>query len=111
MTSDPPESSSTQDAVRLTDRQDGLVGAATLIGVVLAVVGLLDGVVMAMRRKEIPCPAGTYFPEGTTDHSCYAHPQAGLGIAIVVFSVLLGILVVFASLAVRASFNASSPTP
>jgi hypothetical protein len=35
----------------------------------------------------------SYFPAGTTSSNCRVHPNARLGIAIAVFSILLGILV------------------
>jgi len=60
---------------------------------------------MALKRKEADCPDGKVFPEGTTDFSCYVHPQAGIGIAIAAMSVLLGILVVLASIAARAALK------
>ncbi|GAB2755669.1 hypothetical protein GCM10027020_04750 [Nocardioides salsibiostraticola] len=60
----------------------------------LAVIGFFDGIVMAARRQERPCNIDDYIPEGVTDYTCYVHPQAGLGIAIVVMSVILGILAV-----------------
>lgn len=73
-----------------------LTGWAIGLGVVLAGVGLVDGIVMAARRRVADCPDGKFFPEGETDFTCYVHPQGGLGIGIAVMSVLLGILVVFA---------------
>jgi hypothetical protein len=65
---------------------------------------------MALKRKEAPCPDGKYFPEDTTDFTCYVHPQAGLGIAIAVIAVLLGILIVPAGLAAKASLNTRPPS-
>ena len=92
------------------DRREDAVWWATRLGIALTAVGLVDGLVMALKRHVADCPNGTYFPEGATDFNCYVHPQAGLGIAIAVFSLLLGILVLFASMAARASLEAQSPT-
>jgi hypothetical protein len=50
---------------------------------------------MAAEKMDAPCPDETFIPLGTTDFTCYVHPQAGVGIAIATFSILLGILVVF----------------
>jgi hypothetical protein len=74
----------------------------------IAVVGLVDGIIMALKRHVAPCPDGKYFPEGTTDFNCYVHPQAGVGIAISAFSLLLGILVVFSGISAAASLRARS---
>ena len=92
------------------DRREDAVWWATRLGIALTAVGLVDGLVMALERRVADCPNGTYFPEGATDFNCYVHPQAGLGIAIAVFSLLLGILVLLASMAARASLEAQSPT-
>lgn len=92
------------------DRRDDAVWWATWVGVGFALVGLVDGLIMALERKVADCPDGTYFPEGATDFTCYVHPQAGLGVAIAAFSVVLGILVVFSSMVVRASTEARTPS-
>ena len=70
----------------------------------------LGGVVMALQRRQAACEDGTYFAEGTTDFTCYVHPQGALGIAIAAISVLLGILVVFANISTRASLRARRPS-
>lgn len=105
MTADVPESHSLDQGARVTQRHEVLILSATWVGLLFAAVGVIDGVVMALKRTEASCPDGTYFPEGTTDFSCYAHPQAGLGIAIVAISVLLGVLVVLGSISARASLR------
>lgn len=74
-------------------------------------IGLLDGLMMALKLKEAACPDGTFFPEGTTDFACYVHPQAGVGIAIAALSVMLGILLVFCSIVARASLEAGRFRP
>ena len=96
---------SNRDGPRLDDDHEGLVWWATWIGLILALVGLLDGLMMALKKRAAACPDGTFFPEGTTDFACYVHPQAGVGIAIAVLSVMLGILVMFSSIVVRASLE------
>jgi len=68
---------------------------AVALGLILSTIGVLDGLVMMAHRKVATCPAAKEFPVDATDFTCYVHPQAELGIAIVVFSVLLGILIVF----------------
>lgn len=68
------------------------------IGWLLVGIGVVDGIILMVRRREAPCADGTYFTEGTTDFTCYTHPQLGLGVAVVVISLLLGILVWLASL-------------
>ncbi|MDZ5619537.1 hypothetical protein [Nocardioides bizhenqiangii] len=94
-------------AARLGRRED-LIWWGTWLGLVCAVVGIVDGLVMALNKELATCPDGTYFPEGTTDFDCYAYPQAGLGIGIIVVSVMLGVLVVFASIAARATLRAGA---
>jgi hypothetical protein len=62
---------------------------------------------MALKRKVTNCPNGHYFPEGTTNFNCYVHPQAGVGVAIAVFSVLLGILIVFSAISASAALESA----
>jgi hypothetical protein len=89
-------------------RKERIVESAVLVGVILSLVGLVDGFVMALKRHVTPCPNGTFFPKGSTDLNCYVHPNAGAGIAIVVFSGLLGILVVLSAISASASLRSSS---
>jgi hypothetical protein len=91
-------------------REEGLVWSALWIGLSLALIGLIDGLVMAFKRHVAPCPNGTYFPQGTTDFNCYVHPRAGVGIAITVFSVLLGTLLVFTAILAAGSLRARATT-
>jgi hypothetical protein len=102
---DPPAS---PDEAARAERTEDLVWWGTWVGVVLAAVGFIDGLVMALRRKTTTCADGKYFPEGTTDFNCYTYPQAELGIAVAALSVVLGIVVVFASIAARASLGAQA---
>lgn len=99
MTEDEATGSGPADGESRAERHAHLVAWATMLGVGLAAVGLVDGLVMALDRKVADCPDETYFPEGTTDFTCYVHPQGGIGIAVAVLSVVLGILVVFGSIA------------
>ena len=93
------------------DRREVAVWWATRVGLAFALVGLIDGVMMTLKRKVADCPDGTFFPEGATDFNCYVHPQAGLGIAIAALSVVLGILVQFSSMVARASLEVRPPSP
>ena len=111
MIDDATELPSRQDGPSLDERHADLVWWATWVGLILALVGLLDGLMMALTKKATPCPDGTFFSDGTTDFACYAHPQAGVGIAIAALSAVLGILVVFSSLVVRASLEAAHFRP
>jgi hypothetical protein len=88
-------------------RNERNVWSAMTVGIILALVGLVDGFVMAFKRYVAPCPNGTVFPQGTTDFNCYVYPNAGTGIAIVVISGLLGILVVLSAISVATSFRRS----
>lgn len=104
------ESHDSQGEAPPADRRDDAVWWATWVGVGFAMVGLVDGLIMALKRKVADCPDGKYFPEGATDFTCYVHPQAGLGVAIAALSVVLGILVVFSSMVLRASMEARTPS-
>lgn len=105
------ESCSNQaDEARPADRREDALWWATWVGLGLASVGLIDGLMMALGKEPADCPAGTYFPEGVTDFTCYEHPQAGLGIAIAALSAMLGILVVLCSLVARATLAGRPPS-
>jgi uncharacterized membrane protein YhaH (DUF805 family) len=108
MMGDAADSPASPDQAGRAERSEDLVWWGTWIGVVLAAVGFIDGLVMALTRKTTTCADGKYFPEGTTDFNCYTYPQAGLGIAVAALSVVLGIVVVFASIAARASLGAQA---
>ena len=94
-----PASGSQSDG-RRAGRDQNLILLAMWVGLALALVGLIDGVVMALQSHVAPCANGTYFPPGTTNFTCYAHPHAGTGIAVAVVSALLGILVVLSAISV-----------
>ncbi|GAA4375308.1 hypothetical protein [Nocardioides caricicola] len=93
---------SASDPRQAPSRQESAIQAAMVVGTVLALIGLIDGIAMLAKRRETECADGTYFPEGTSDFTCYEHPQLGLGIAVIVFSVMLGILVWLAGVAASA---------
>ena len=105
------ESHSNREVARPADRREDAVWVATWAGLSFALVGLVDGLFMALNKKVSRCPDGTFFPEGATDFDCYVHPQAGVGIAIAALSVVLGILIVFASMVTRASLQAHPRSP
>jgi hypothetical protein len=93
---------------RRTERNEAYVRLAVALGLVVALIGLVDGLVMAFRRHAAQCPNGHYFPPGTTNFSCYVHPHAGEGIATAVFSILLGTLVCLAGISAVASLHRGS---
>ena len=81
------------------------------IGLVVAMVGVVDGIVMAVKRHVAPCPDGHIFPQGTTNFDCYVHPHAGVGIAISAVSALLGLLVVLTAISAAATFRSPERRP
>lgn len=111
MIEDAAESPSHQDAAPHTDRRQDIVRWATWVGLFLALVSLVAGLMMAVEKKVVTCPDGTYFPEGTTNFDCYVHPQAELGIAIAALSVVLGILIAFSSMVVRTTLEVPPQKP
>jgi hypothetical protein len=102
--------SNPDDEARPADRREDAVWWATWAGLGLALVGLIDGLMMALKTKVADCPDGTYFPDGTTDFTCYVHPQAGPGIGIAALSVMLGILIVLSSMVARAILETRPPS-
>jgi hypothetical protein len=90
---------------RIADRYERHLWAAMWVGIAVALVGLVDGLVMAFKRHVAPCPNGTYFPKGATNFDCYVHPNAGTGIAIAAVSSLLGILVVLSAISAATSLR------
>lgn len=102
----PPAAASAPDA-RLqsgpVSRAETAVSAAVVVGCLCAFTGLAAGLKMAFKRKEATCPNGKFFPEGTTDFRCFAHPHALDGTAVVVFSLMLGILIVLTGVIARAA--------
>jgi hypothetical protein len=80
-------------AAQPSERRATAIDRARWAGGILAAVGVIDGLLMALKRREAPCPDGKYFPEGETDFECYVHPLGMQGIAVIVVSLMLGILV------------------
>jgi hypothetical protein len=78
-------------------------------GCLLTFTGVAVGLRMALKRKEAPCPDGTFFPEGTKDFRCFVHPHGLDGTAVVVFSLMLGILIVLAAVITRNVIAGTSP--
>jgi hypothetical protein len=101
-TTSPPE----RAGGRSVSREENTVWALVHISLLLAVVGLVDGLVMAFKRTVARCPDGKYFSPGTTNFNCYVHPHAGVGLAIAVFSVLLGISVAVSGISAVTSIRA-----
>lgn len=77
-----------------TRRWKDLVVPAVWTGLTLALAGVAIGLAIAFEREEVVCADGTYFPEGTADHTCYAHPQLLGGTAVALIAAMLGILIV-----------------
>lgn len=73
------------------------------IGFVLAGIGLIVGLTMALKRRESQCADGTFFPEGTTDFRCFVHPHLLDGTAVGVISLMLGILIGLTGVIARAT--------
>jgi hypothetical protein len=67
--------------------------ALVFVGLAMAAVGFVDGVVLMLKRHESSCPNGTYFPHGTTDFRCFTHPDLGEGLAICAIPVMLGVII------------------
>ncbi|MCW2496918.1 hypothetical protein [Jatrophihabitans sp.] len=78
------------------------VVGSVLLGIALAVVGVVVGLRMALKATVVPCPDGASFPSGTTDLRCFAHHHAGDGTAIVVVSLMLAILIILAGVVANA---------
>ena len=81
------------DPDRTARRARAQATIATYVGLGGAFAGSIDGIVLWAKRTVKDCPNGTFFPKGTTDFNCYAHPRAGEGIAILVISLGIGAVV------------------
>lgn len=94
------------------DRRDEAVAAAVFVGIVLAAVGAVLGLVLAFKRREATCPDGTTFSADETDFRCFVHPHALDGSALAIVCVLLGILIGLVGVVARAAVTArQSGTP
>jgi hypothetical protein len=76
-------------SARLTTRID----TATFLGCLLAVVGVIAGIVRVASRRESRCPDGQEWPKGEQDFTCYVHPHAFEGGAVIVTALMLGIII------------------
>jgi hypothetical protein len=63
------------------------------VGMAAALVALVDGISMIVKRHVTDCPDGKYFGPDETDFTCYAYPLAHQGVAVVAFAVLFAVLV------------------
>jgi hypothetical protein len=70
MIEDATQSSHSDDGVRVSERGEDIVWWATWVGLILAIVGLVDGLSMALKKRLATCPDGTYFPDDATDINC-----------------------------------------
>jgi hypothetical protein len=103
---DNPTLPEAKGSARNESREESAVRVALGICLFLAGIGLIVGLITASARKVAPCENGHMFPEGTKDFNCYVHPQGGVGVAIALFSILLGTLVVFSSIPALATLRA-----
>lgn len=78
------------------------------LSIIVALIGCIVGLSMATSRRATPCENGHQFSAGTTEFTCYSHPQGGLGTAIVLFSLLLGTLVVISGITAMAVLRSPS---
>ena len=98
----------TSDALDDTRRpsSSGDVGrlvACRNAGLAACGLGVVVGIAMMARKREVVCADGTFFPEGATDFRCYAHPQALSGSAVVLMCLALAVVIVLcAVIAIRA---------
>jgi hypothetical protein len=100
-----------QAAARRPSSEENTVWALVSISMLVALVGLVDGLMMAFQKKVAPCPDGHLFPPDTTDFNCYVHPHAGVGVAIAVFSVLLALAMAVSGISAAASLRVGSGAP
>ncbi|MGB7983033.1 MAG: hypothetical protein WCF36_19795 [Candidatus Nanopelagicales bacterium] len=87
------------------DRRQTMIVWAASSGVILALVGFVNGSILALSRTVVPCPDDTFFPPDATNFDCYVHPQAGVGVAIATLSLQLGIVIVLGSAMASASLK------
>jgi len=75
--------------------------ALLVLGGLVALVGAIAGLFLAFRAKVAPCEDGHYFPPGTTDFNCYAHPHAIIGCTLIGASLFAGIVLAVIGLTAR----------
>lgn len=62
-------------------------------GLLLAVVGVGVGVILTAERARSACTGAAIFVSESGDGSCFAHPQALEGTAVIAISLMLAILI------------------
>jgi hypothetical protein len=72
-----------------------------LVGGLIFIVGVVAGLFLALHAKVAPCENGHYFPPGTTDFNCYAHPHAIVGCTLIGASVFGGLVLAVTGLTAR----------
>lgn len=77
----------------------GRVPAFRNVGLGACVLGVVVGIAMIAVRREVECPDGTFFPEGTTDFRCFEHPQALGGSAVVLICLALAAVIALCAMA------------
>jgi hypothetical protein len=87
-----------------------VVAIAATVGIAAAIVALIDGIVLMVKRKVTECPDGHFFPEGTKNFDCYAHPRLAEGLAISALAVTLAALLLIAALASLAALKPRGET-
>jgi hypothetical protein len=85
------------------------VGIGAAVGVLAALTGFIDGVVLMVKRKVASCPNGHYFPAGTKNFNCYAHPRLAAGLAISSLSLGVGVIVLLLAFVVVAVLRGQGP--
>ena len=71
---------------------------AVIVGGAGVLVAFVEGVVLMFKRKVTACENGHLFKEGTKDFTCYAHPHAAEGLALVALSLSIGALLLISVL-------------
>jgi hypothetical protein len=86
------------------------ITTAQVVGVGAALAAFIDGIVLMAKRTVKDCPNGTFFPAGTKDFTCHAHPRLGEGLAISGISLSVGVLVLLLGYVAVATLNDSRET-
>jgi hypothetical protein len=89
---EPSRPSAARRSLSQRSPSENVVAPLLAFGGLVIVVGVIVGIVVALHAKVAPCEDGHYFPPGTTDFRCYAHPHAILGGFIVGASIFSAIV-------------------
>jgi hypothetical protein len=81
---------------------------AAAVGLIAAGIAFIDGIVLIVKRRVTPCPNGYFFPEGTKNFDCYAHPRLAEGLAVSALALALGALLVIVALVSLAVLKAEA---